>query len=193
MEIRLETDAVTLGVILLDGLVMPEEYALPGPPETGGDVGPARKLYRAIGIDPTRTRPSSEALVRRLRRGDELPRINALVDGVNYCSVALMLPFGAYDRAAIGDEVTLRVGREGEGYEGIGKPHVNVAGRYVLADAQGPFGNPTADSRRACIHAGTREALVTIFAPRGDGIERIDWVARTLSALAGGTARYWLA
>ncbi len=45
-----------------------------------------RAMYKRCGIDPTRTRPSSEALLRRVRRGDPLPRVNSLVDIVNWCS-----------------------------------------------------------------------------------------------------------
>ncbi len=33
-------------------------------------LAPARELYRAFGLDPTRTRPSSEALLRRVARGN---------------------------------------------------------------------------------------------------------------------------
>src|SRR5207247_2419780 len=43
----------------------------------------ARKLYRKFGTDPTRTRPSSEALLRRVKKGEPLPRINSLVDVAN--------------------------------------------------------------------------------------------------------------
>ena len=56
-------------------------------------------MYRRIGIDPTKTRPSSEALLRRVRKGDHLPRINTLVDLCNWCSFELQLPYGLYDRA----------------------------------------------------------------------------------------------
>ena len=56
------------------------------------------RLYRGIGLDPTKTRPSSEALLRRVRRGDTLPRVNTIVDLCNWCSVETQLAFGVYDR-----------------------------------------------------------------------------------------------
>ena len=56
---------------------------------TVGDVARARALYRRFGVDPTRVRPSSEALLRRLKKGDPLPRINSLVDVANAMSVQL--------------------------------------------------------------------------------------------------------
>jgi DNA/RNA-binding domain of Phe-tRNA-synthetase-like protein len=136
---------------------------------TGADrpdvVAAVRAMYRRVGIDPTRTRPSSESLLRRVRRGEGLPRVNALVDVINWCSAESGLPFGLYDAARIQGDVTLRLGRGGEEYPGIRKDAVHVSGRLVLADAIGPFGNPTSDSARTMITTVTTRALVVIFAP----------------------------
>jgi DNA/RNA-binding domain of Phe-tRNA-synthetase-like protein len=130
-------------------------------------IAAVRAMYRRFGVDPTKTRPSSEALLRRVRKGEGLPRINSLVDICNWCSLETQLPFGLYDRARIeGDEITLRLGAEGEGYEGIRKDRVNVAGRLALADAAGAFGNPTSDSARTMVTTATREALFVVFCPR---------------------------
>ena len=124
-------------------------------------------MYKRAGIDPTKTRPSSEALLRRVRKGDELPRINSLVDVVNWCSLESQLPFGLYDLDHVRGDVTLRLGREGEDYPGIRKDVVHVGGRLTLADAEGPFGNPTSDSARTMVTTATSRALVVIFAPAG--------------------------
>ncbi len=126
-----------------------------------------RAMYRRVGIDPTKTRPSSEALLRRVRKGDALPRINSLVDIVNWCSLESQLPFGLYDRAHIRGPVSLRLGRDGEEYAGIRKDVVHVAGRLILADDEGPFGNPTSDSARTMVTSATTSALIVIFAPAG--------------------------
>jgi DNA/RNA-binding domain of Phe-tRNA-synthetase-like protein len=124
-----------------------------------------RSMYTRAGIDPTRTRPSSEALLRRVRKGDELPRINSLVDVINWTSLETRLPFGLYDADRIRGEVTLRLGRDGEAYPGIRKDVVHVAGRPALADDAGPFGNPTSDSARTMVTPAAVRALVVIFAP----------------------------
>jgi DNA/RNA-binding domain of Phe-tRNA-synthetase-like protein len=124
-----------------------------------------RTMYKRVGIDPTKTRPSSEALLRRVRKGDELPRINSLVDVINWCSLESQLSFGLYDLDRIQGDVTLRLGRDGESYPGIRKDAVHVAGRLTLADDLGPFGNPTSDSARTMVTTATTRALVVIFAP----------------------------
>src|SRR5579871_1734632 len=124
-----------------------------------------REMYRRVGVDPTKTRPSSEALLRRVRKGEGLPRINSLVDVINWCSLETQLPFGLYDLDGIQGAVTLRLGRPGEEYEGIRKAVVHLTDRMTLADEAGPFGNPTSDSARTMVTGATRRALVVIFAP----------------------------
>jgi DNA/RNA-binding domain of Phe-tRNA-synthetase-like protein len=135
--------------------------------ESAEIVSAVRTMYHRVGIDPTRTRPSSEALLRRVRKGDALPRINSLVDVINWCSLETGLPFGLYDLARIRGRVVLRIGRDGEQYPGIRKDVVHVAGRLTLADDEGPFGNPTSDSARTMVTTATTRALVVIFVPAG--------------------------
>ena len=136
-------------------------------PEPVDVISAVRTMYKQVGIDPTKTRPSSEALLRRVRKGDALPRINSLVDIINWCSLESQLPFGLYDLDRVDGGVTLRLGRAGEEYAGIRKDVVHVAERLVLADDRGPFGNPTSDSARTMVTPATVRALVVIFAPAG--------------------------
>jgi len=150
----------------------------------------ARALYRAFGIDPTRTRPSSEALLRRVRRGEPLPRINTAVDVCNWCSLEVQLPYGLYDADALEPPVELRRGRPGEEYAGIRKEAVHLDGRLALFDRRGPFGNPTSDSARTMTTSHTRAVLAVVFAPRTVTRERmgqvLDMTAARLAEYAGG-------
>ena len=124
-----------------------------------------RTMYKRVGIDPTKTRPSSEALLRRIRRGDPFPRINGVVDVINWTSVETQMSFGVYDLDKIQGDVTLRLGRDGEEYGGIRKDRVHVAGRLALVDQIGPFGNPTSDSARTMVTTAATRVLVVVFAP----------------------------
>lgn len=139
-----------------------------------GSAGRARELYRRFGIDPTRVRPSNEALLRRLKKGESLPRINSLVDVANAMSVQLQVPVGLYDLGkAKGEELVIRLGADGESYTGIGKEKVNVAGRICVADGDGPIGNPSADSARTMITTSTERAVWIYFLPvRDDDVDR---------------------
>lgn len=153
-----------------------------------GDTAPARALYRQFGIDPTRMRPSSEALLRRLKKGEALPRINSLVDVANAVSVQLQVPVGLYDLGKVkGEELVVRLGKEGESYTGIGKERVNVAGRICVADAEGPIGNPTSDSARTMITTDTERAAWIYFLPVSD--ETIDRTAELIAVFGRGLVR----
>ena len=124
-----------------------------------------RTMYKRVGIDPTKTRPSNEALLRRVRKGDTIPRINSAVDIINWCSLEFQLPYGLYDASKIVGRVTMRTGLEGEKYAGIRKDDVNVGGRITVVDDMGPFGNPTSDSARTMVTPAARQLLVVIYAP----------------------------
>jgi DNA/RNA-binding domain of Phe-tRNA-synthetase-like protein len=153
-----------------------------------GDAAPARALYRRFGIDPTRVRPSSEALLRRVKKGEPLPRINSLVDVANALSVQLQVPVGLYDLGKVrGDELVVRLGAEGESYNGIGKERVNVAGRICVADAEGPCGNPTSDSARTMITTDTERAAWIYFLSVSD--ETIDRTAELIAVFGRGLVR----
>lgn len=149
---------------LLDGPLAEVERAVRARPPA--DLADVRAMYRAVGLDPTKRRPSSEALLRRVLRGEPLPRINALVDICNWCSLEFQLPYGLYDLDRVEGDVTLRLGQPGEQYPGIRKDVVHVEGRLTLADATGPFGNPSSDSARTMVTDATSRVMVVVFAPR---------------------------
>ena len=125
----------------------------------------ARELYRAFGVDPTKTRPSSEALLRRVLKKNSFPRISNAVDLCNLCALKFLLSLGLYDADKIEGGITLRCGQPDESFAGIRKDQVHLAGRLVLADQAGPFGNPTSDSKRTSVSADTRRLWMVIFAP----------------------------
>lgn len=123
----------------------------------------ARRLYRDTGTDPTRTRPSSEALLRRTLKGQGLPSISTPVDLCNGCSLELLLPMGLYDRAKPEGPLEARLGLPGESYPGIRKDDVHLEGRLGLFDRLGPFGSPTSDSLRCSVGPDTKDLLLVIY------------------------------
>ena len=150
------------------------------------DTATVRAMYKRIGLDPTKHRPSSEALLRRVLKGGALPRINTMVDVVNWCSAEFQLPYGLYDASFICGDVILRLGRDGEEYAGIRKDVVHVAGRIAIADDEGPFGNPTSDSARTMVTTETTNALVVVYAPAQLAVSQLE---RVLQATVERIAR----
>ena len=123
----------------------------------------SRAVYKAFGRNPGRYRVSSEALLRRVRRGDELYHINSVVDVNNLISVKSGLSVGSYDLEQIHGEITLRKAGQGEGYQGIGKDFLDMENMLVLADNEGIFGSTMSDSTRAMVTEQTKDVLVVIY------------------------------
>lgn len=126
-------------------------------------IAATRRVYKACGKDPSRYRPASEALIRRVLQGKELYQIDTLVDLVNLASIAYGYSIGGFDaNCFVGDTLTLGVGREGEPYEGIGRGMLNIAGLPVYRDRQGGVGTPTSDNERTKMTLATRHLVVLI-------------------------------
>ena len=126
-------------------------------------IAATRNVYKACGKDPSRYRPASEQLIRRMLQGKELYQIDTLVDLVNLASIAFGYSIGGFDADKfVGDTLTLGVGREGEPYEGIGRGIINIAGLPVYRDAEGGVGTPTSDHERTKMTLGTTQLMVLI-------------------------------
>lgn len=126
-------------------------------------IAATRRVYRACGKDPSRYRPASEALIRRVLQGKALYQIDTLVDLINLASMAFGYSIGGFDADKfVGNTLTLGIGKEGEPYEGIGRGMINIHGLPVYRDEIGGVGTPTSDHERTKITIETTHLLVLI-------------------------------
>lgn len=122
-----------------------------------------RRIYKLCGKDPSRYRPSGEALVRRVLQGKGLYQVDTLVDLINLASMKYGYSIGAFDADKFsGDTLTLGIGKECEPYEGIGRGMINIAGLPVYRDAVGGVGTPTSDHERTKVSLSTTRLLVLV-------------------------------
>ena len=127
-----------------------------------------RLAYKSLGKDPSRYRPSSEALLRRTVQGKGLYEVSNAVDALNLVSVKTGFSIGGYDLEKINGPITLRRGAT-EPYEAIGRGGLNIEGLPVLFDLSGPFGSPTSDSVRTSVSDLTCHFLMVFFDFDGKG------------------------
>lgn len=126
-------------------------------------IAATRRIYRACGKDPSRYRPASEALIRRVLQGKALYQIDTLVDLINLASMAFGYSIGGFDADKfVGNTLTLGIGKEREPYEGIGRGMINIHGLPVYRDEIGGVGTPTSDHERTKITIDTTHLLVLI-------------------------------
>ena len=128
-------------------------------------VRAVRGMFRDWGMDPSKYRSSSEALLRRVIQGKDLYLISNIVDLVNLGSIETGWPYGCYDRAKLHPPIAFRHGTAGESYERVGKEMWHLEGKPTLADADGPFGSPISDSVRTMITGSATDVLIVIYAP----------------------------
>ncbi len=126
-------------------------------------IAATRRVYKACGKDPSRYRPSAEALIRRVLQGKDLYQIDTLVDLINLASMRFGYSIGGFDADKfVGGTLTLGIGREGEPYEGIGRGIINIEGMPVYRDEQGGVGTPTSDNERTKITLATTHLLTLV-------------------------------
>lgn len=154
-------------------------------------IAAIRAAYKACGKDPSRYRPASEQLSRRVLQGKGLYSVDALVDLGNLVSIFSGYPTGLLDADKIvGERVELGIGRAEEPYEGIGRGALNIEGLPVYRDAVGAIASPTSDSTRTMLSPTTSHLLFIINGYDGDELliqESIDLALDLLRRYAGAS------
>lgn len=131
-------------------------------------VRSVRELFKSFGTDPTKWRPSSEAMIRRILKDKNLFRINSLVDINNIISIRYRLPIGLYDLDKVKGRISLGIGREGVSFVGLTGREYNTHGKPVVMDEFGVIGSPIVDSERTKITMETSNVLAIIFSSKNE-------------------------
>jgi DNA/RNA-binding domain of Phe-tRNA-synthetase-like protein len=181
-QLKARIPGVTFGMVTINGVTVREsderlwkqvemlsqhlshEYALDHLSENE-QIGAVRSLQKLFGFDPTRYRPSSESLLRRVLKGQGLYQINTAVDVNNLCSLEFLLPMCSYDLRNVKGQVRVRVGESGEEYQGIGRQVFQAANKVIIADESGVMGSTVSDSERTKVTTTTTDILLAIYAP----------------------------
>ena len=124
-----------------------------------------RDFFWRVEVDPTKTRPAAEALIRRVLRERPMPRINTLVDAYNLASIETAIPLAAFDEDDLSGELIMREAAEGEEFLGIGmeKPVVLQGGEVVVEDGAKLIAiYPYRDADACKITTSTRNTLMLI-------------------------------
>ncbi len=140
-----------------------------------------RNTYKKLGKDPNRYRPSAEALRRRILKGNELYKINTLVDAINLISLKTGYSIGGFDASLIKGELELGVGQKDEPFEAIARGVLNIEGLPVYRDSIGGIGTPTSDEERTKIGLETNKLLLLLNAYSGrEGLEEAEDYAKAV-------------
>lgn len=145
-------------------------------------IAATREAYKRLGKDPSRYRPSAEALRRRLMRGIPLYQIDTLVDLINLVSLRTGYSIGGFDADKIqGSSLVLGIGKAGEPFEAIGRGELNIEGLPVYRDLTGGIGTPTSDHERTKMGLKTTHILAIVNGYSGEqGLSQAALMIQTL-------------
>ena len=181
-SLRTRIAGVTFGMVTIHGVTVSErnerlwshiealcqrqagEFTLEGLAENA-QIAAVRGLQKSFGFDPTRYRPSSEALLRRVLKGQGLHQVNSAVDVNNLCSLEWLLPMCIYDLRNVKGQARVRIGEPGEEYPGIGRQVFQAEDKVIIADESGIMGSTVSDSERTKVTTATTDILLAIYAP----------------------------
>lgn len=155
-------------------------------------VAEYRSVFKSLGTDPSRYRPASEALLRRVIGGKDLPPINSGVDVNNFFSIRFAIPIGLYNLDQIKGDVEVRIGGAEDSYEGLNGREMNMEGKLLSADSVGAFGSPIVDSKRTMVDDTVHNALHIVYLQpsmdKNEATELLESMAKMFTQVNGGSA-----
>lgn len=122
-----------------------------------------RRIFKAIGTDPSKYRPSSESLYRRIQKKNFVPTIHSAADVNNFFSLYYKIPIGIYDLDKLEGSVAVEIGTDQDEYIAINGRTVNFSRKLVSKDIHGPFGSPIVDSQRTAVTKDTKNAVQIVY------------------------------
>ncbi|MGI2329475.1 B3/B4 domain-containing protein [Planococcus sp. YIM B11945] len=149
-------------------------------------------LWKALGADPSRYRPSAEALFRRIKKQNYLSPVHSAVDMNSFLSLQYEIPLGLYDADKISGAVSISIGTEDDRYEGLNN-RVNTLKRILVSkDSEGAFGSPYVDSKRTAVTEETTNALHLFYLrpsmDRDAAIQLLTAASKMFTGINGGEA-----
>lgn len=153
-----------------------------------------RKLFKTVGTDPNRYRPSNEALYRRVQKQQFLTTVNSAVDMNNFLSLQYQIPLGIYDVNHLDGSISIKLGTDQDSYVAINEREVSLTNKILSCDRQGPFGSPYVDSKRTVVTTNTTEALHLIYLQPSLSIDKsmqlVQALSKMFTQIHGGNADY---
>ncbi|MBA7505785.1 hypothetical protein ES706_04462 [subsurface metagenome] len=133
--------------------------------------------WHYLKIDPTKIRPSAEALIRRILGDKKVPQISNIVDAYNWVSIETLIPIGAYDFDVLKYPMTVRYSKGNEQFVQLGGKVISLKGKeIILVDASNRviFQYPYRDADFSKVTNKTKNLLLISYGVTGISIELLE-------------------
>jgi len=153
-------------------------------------------IWKALGADPSRYRPSAEALYRRIKKQNYLSVVDSAVDMNSFLSLQYEIPLGLYDVDKVEGDIEITIGTSADTYEGLNNRINTLTGILVSKDAQGAFGSPYVDSKRTAITEQTKNAVHIFYLrpsmEKDTALQLITAASNMFTGINGGDAEIYV-
>ncbi|ANU26003.1 B3/4 domain-containing protein [Planococcus versutus] len=153
-------------------------------------------VWKALGADPSRYRPSAEALFRRVKKQNYLSVVNSAVDMNSFLSLQYEIPLGLYDADQIEGDIEIVVGNNSDRYEGLNNRVNTLTSILVSKDAEGAFGSPYVDSKRTAVNEQTKNALHIFYLrpsmEKDTALQLLTAASNMFTGINGGDAEFYV-
>lgn len=122
-----------------------------------------RSIFKKTGANPSRYRPSAEALYRRVAKQNYFSPTQSAVDSNTFFSLYYSIPLGLYDRDTLGNDIHFTIGTSSTSYDALNGRETSLDGILHSADETGPFGSPYVDSTRSAVTTETTNAVHVVY------------------------------
>lgn len=152
-----------------------------------------RTIWKVLGGDQNRYRHSAESLMRRIAKQNYLTPFHSAVDLNNFFSLQYEIPIGIYDANLVEGDITIALGYEETGYEGLNSRYNKLKNIAYSKDAKGAFGSPFVDSKRTAVTEETTDAIQLFYLrpslSKEESIALLNAAGKMFSQIHGGDYR----
>jgi DNA/RNA-binding domain of Phe-tRNA-synthetase-like protein len=157
-----------------------------------------QEAYQSFKVNPKKFRPSAEALLRRVVKGDPVPWISKAVNAYLLAELSYLLPVGGYDVKGVNGDVTLRLSPGNESFTAIGAAQAETtdAGEVVYADDAKVLTRRWnfRDCDQAKVETASRDIALFVEAPSAtvrteDLVGLVELIGQKIQRYCGGTIR----
>ncbi|MFA6992015.1 MAG: lysine--tRNA ligase [Candidatus Gracilibacteria bacterium] len=158
-------------------------------------------IYRRMGVDVTKRKPTAVALFDRIAKGKGLYEINNVVDICNLLTLQDGVSFGAFDMDKIKFPIVFTLTDGGENFWAFGdtKPKKVEKGEFCMKDADGKLLNRDynyKDSEYTKIVSDTKNIFLAMDSldpmPLKDAGKKLDETLKIFTKYCGGTVKFKL-
>ena len=147
-------------------------------------------VWSRLGADPSAKPPALQTLMQEIKEHHYTPSFHSAEDLNTFFSLQYEMPATIYDIDKIAGDITMSIGTEEDGYEGLNNQFNTFDNLLLLSDGYSPFGSPYVDSIRTAVTEETENILQILFIQpsleKENAVQLVDACGKMFTSINGG-------